>query len=190
MPGPLAVVRSAVQRHSLLITTPHQVYSIACRFNWPEVAQAAAMHCLSCQLTSSKTIAALRGTSIADFGRLLELARARADTFRQRLDDPEWFRGSALTNTCHGCGQPSGDLTWKVLRMKMIEEFERCPSGDTIRDESMMQWPEWKSCMSASHCNGRTLFVAVATRSTILRALQGLPESLIITFPNATDNSL
>lgn len=188
MLGPMAIVRSSIQRHSLLTVTPLQVYTIACRYHWFEAAQAASIHCLSYDLTDINTIVALRGVSITDYGRLLELARARSNIFRRRLDDPVWFTGSVSNHACLHCGAITGDLTWKVLRMKLAEEFERCPGGNTICKE-LMEWPEWKACMSAFHCIGHLHFGTVPTRSAILRALEGLPESLNCT-PSSTSDLL
>lgn len=178
MPGPMSIARGSILHPTLLNGESLRVYKLACRYDWPDVAQLAAMECLAHDLMAPETIAVLSTLSTTDYGALLLLARRRRDEFRRRLDDPASFTGSNPSHACHVCNVQSNDLTWKVLRMKMLEEFELCPGGDTICAEGIRDWPEWKQCMAASHCEGTRLYDADSTKAHIILALEGLPESL------------
>ena len=181
MPGPMSIVRSSILRPSLLRSHPLQVHALACRSEWPDVAQATAIPCLSLDLMAPSTLAALRGISLSHYSRLLSLVRRRRDNFRQHLDSPDQFHGSNPNNTCRRCGTRVGDLTWKVLRMRLVEEIERCPDGSSIRGDGngMRNWPEWVACVSASHCNV-PLYNGDNTRVSIFRVLDSLPENLLL----------
>jgi len=71
------------------------------------------------------------------------------------------------------------DLTWKVLRMRLVEEIEKCPNGSSIRGDGMRHWPEWVACAAASHCSV-PLYNAENTRISIFRVLDSLPENLLL----------
>jgi hypothetical protein len=178
MPGPMSIVRSAILRPSLSSAYPLQVHALACRYEWSDVAQATAMLCLSHDLTAPSSVAALRGISLSHYGRLLSLIRRRREGFRQLLDSPVQFNGSDPDYACRRCTMRLSDLTWKVLRMRLVEELDKCPDGSSIRGDRLRRWPEWVTCMAASHCS-TPLFNGDGTRQNLIKALDSLPENLL-----------
>lgn len=139
------------------------------------------MPCLSRDITAPSTVAALRGVDLFHYSRLLSLARRRKDTFREHLDSPAQFQGSDPNYTCGRCLGRVGDLTWKVLRMRLVEELGKCPDGSSIRGDGLRLWPEWVASMTASHCN-KLLFNAEGTRTALIRVLDSLPENLLLEY--------
>lgn len=160
----------------LIESHPLRVHALASVYNWDGVAQASAMRCLDFDLTAPETIRDLRGISIENYSRLLSLARLRLRRFREMLNNPAGFSGSNPENICNTCHAPVHDLTWKILRMRLVDEFLTCPSGKNIKRE-LESWPEWTAVIGASHCSG-TLYNALRTHTKIMQAITNLPTKL------------
>lgn len=179
MRGMLSVIRSSITHPTLLDSHPLRIHALASTYNWDEVAQASAMRCLDHDLTALETTNALRGTSLDHYGRLMSLAQRRHRRFREILDDPASFNGSHPDYLCKKCGAPARDLTWKILRMRLVDEFAKCTSGAAIISE-LDGWPEWDVAMSASHCPSACLYHTMSTYQEIVRSIQSLPTELIV----------
>jgi len=176
MTGPISIIQAAITCPEL-ISDPLRLYKLACRYSWKPEMQLSARLALKFDFTHSDVISRLNGIDFADFARLLGLVRRRRDMFESRLNSHEDFNGSSPTYACRICATVVHDPTWRILRMMLIREFERCPSGDTIRSEEFLLWPETVVCMSATHCS-RALYHSESTRKHIIELLDALPTQL------------
>lgn len=177
MPGLLSVLRSSIVGSSLIESHPLRMHALAGLYNWVEVAQASVLPCLDLDLTAPSTIAGLQGLPLDKYGRLLSLARERHQQFRQNLDNPAIFRGSALDFRCLTCGNGVRDDKWKILRMRLVDEFSACTSGMQI-ERNVAAWPEWHEAMQAYHCRDVTLYTPLSTYQQLIIVLRGLPTQL------------
>lgn len=161
----------------LIESHPLRIHALAGIYNWDEVAQASALRCLDHDPMTPETIAGLRGLSLEHYGRLLSLARRRHQCLREMLDDPHRFAGSNPDYLCKECDCPARDLTWKVLRMQILDSLSHCPSGAVIKQE-LDRGQEWTNAMSASHCGDIRLYQALATYKNIIAVIDALPTQL------------
>ncbi|KAF8320527.1 uncharacterized protein EI90DRAFT_2939226 [Cantharellus anzutake] len=176
MNGPISIMQAAISSPEL-ISDPIRLYKLACQFSWEAEMQLSARLALRFDFTHPDIISQLSGIDFADFARLLGLVRRRKDIFESRLNNPDDFNGSNPHYACRICGTIVNDPTWRILRMVLIRELEKCPLGDTIRGEEFLLWPETVACMSATHCS-RALYHSESTRKHILELLDALPTEL------------
>jgi len=173
--GPMSIIQSAITRPRLL-EDPLRLYKLACRYGWPE-AKMAGWLCLKYDIGHPEIILRLRGLDLSDYSCLMDLARRRRDKFEEFLNDPLRFQGSSPVYACSKCNVVVNDLSWRVLRLALLREIERCPSGDTIKSEKSRRWPETIAALGARHC-GKLLYDAEETRANILTALDELPADV------------
>lgn len=176
MRGLQSIIRSSIMHSSLIESHPLRIHALASIYDWDGVAQASAMRCLDFDIGDPQTIIGLRGTSLEHYSRLLSLARRRQQLFHERLENTTLFGGSHPDYTCKICNTPPRDLSWKVLRMRLVDEIGKHASGTTIERDAE-SWPEWKAAMGSTHC-GSALYHEWGTHKKIMSAIAGLPTKL------------
>ncbi|KAF8325453.1 uncharacterized protein EI90DRAFT_3128817 [Cantharellus anzutake] len=179
MHGPMSIIQLGMTRPEL-ISNPFRLYTLACRYGWKEEITIAVNHALDHDITDPASVTRFGAIDFLDYAKLLSLVHRRRTQFERRLNDPVVFCGSNPTHTCRTCQQRVDDLTWLVMKSRLLRELEKHPSGRTICCESgdgFMQWPETTKAMTAQHCT-RLLYSPEHTRNAVLDALKDLPTNL------------
>lgn len=155
-------------------------YALACRHGWAEIANDAANDALDVVLDYG----ALPQMEMRDLARLLAFRQRRVDAFAARLEEDAGAVGAANAGLCpeehykSSKHRPrSGDMSWQLLKQKMLLEMQRRPSGSTLfADEDAIAVLRKAYC--AQHGLGN-LYKWEELREDIRSCIPLLPTSLI-----------
>ncbi|KAJ7467861.1 hypothetical protein B0H11DRAFT_1869458 [Mycena galericulata] len=145
--GPLSVVRTAITS-SIFADEPLRVYALTARFGWEEEAAAVMVQTLKLELLNEQhdsTLCRLSSRSLLNLVAFHDRCKAR---FREALDGTELFTaGNDDPREC-GCGTRRDNFPWRILKAKLLSEFNRRPLGDRILVD-MSGWVESTTCWHA-----------------------------------------
>ncbi|KAJ7483626.1 hypothetical protein FB451DRAFT_109291 [Mycena latifolia] len=169
-PGPLSVVRMAITA-PLFAGEPLRVYVLTTHFGWAEETAAVLLSTLQLELLSGEHDAALcrlSSRSLLDLVAFHDRCKAR---FREALDGTDLFAaGNEEPREC-GCGKRRDNYPWRILKAKLLSEFNRRPLGDRILVD-MAGWPESAACWRAKcHC-GNLYYDQVSTVGNIQESIK------------------
>ncbi|KAF9528523.1 hypothetical protein CPB83DRAFT_854308 [Crepidotus variabilis] len=177
MAGALSILRLCLVSPSLP-EDPIQMYAIAKRQGWEEIAKTYSTRTLVLNIFDSAHQPALRTASSDAVLDLFMLHRARKDGLKQMLNTPPFVSGTP--SNCIQCNGRIDYRTWRELKYRMLTEVDERPLGDTILDPGMSLWPEalecWKACCGNSGCK-RLLYDKAETIRVIRGCLDKLPSS-------------
>jgi len=183
MPGPASIVR-ALLRTPVFADEPLRLYAAACHFGWAEDVRTASTRSLSVDLHHSSNRTALLRLRTADLLTLFDLHHARREQFRLRIAQPPFLTdaqlGDAATARCSRCREPISHVEWRELRWRMLDELERCPSGDSIVT-GLEEWPAALACWAVKckkvNCQS-AVYDKVSTSKAIKDVLDALPNTV------------
>ncbi|KAJ7125816.1 hypothetical protein C8R43DRAFT_1029335 [Mycena crocata] len=164
-PGPLSIVRTAISA-PLFADDPLRVYVLTTHFGWVEETAAVLLHTLKLALFSGEHDTVLCRLSSRSLLTLLAFHDRCKARFKDALDGTELFAaGNEEPREC-GCGKRRDNYPWRVLKAKLLSEFNKRPLGDHILVD-MAGWPESAACWRAKcHC-GSLYYDQVSTVSNI-----------------------
>nr|GAT53751.1 predicted protein [Mycena chlorophos] len=148
-PGPLSFIRTALPA-PMFADDPLRVYLLATRFGWQEETDSALVQTLKLDLLApagelEEMLCRLSSRSLLKLVTFHERCKTR---FRTALDGTELFAaGNEEQREC-SCGKRRDNYTWRMLKAKIISEFNRRPLGDRILVD-MAGWPEAAACWRA-----------------------------------------
>jgi len=184
MPGPASIVR-ALLRTPAFADEPLRLYAAACHFGWAEDVRTASTRSLSVDLYHSSNRTALLRLRTADLLALVDLRHARREQFRLRIAQPPFLTdaqlGDAATARCSRCREPISHVEWRELRWRMLDELERCPSGDSVVT-GLEEWPAAQACWTVK-CKKVSCQSAVYDKVSTSKAIKDVLDSL----PNTID---
>ncbi|KAJ7735023.1 hypothetical protein B0H16DRAFT_1380548 [Mycena metata] len=169
-PGPLSVIRTAISS-SLFADEPLRVYVLTSHFGWGEETKAVLVETLRLELFGGEhdtTLCRLSSRSLLTLVAFHDRCKAR---FRDALDGTDLFAaGNEEPREC-GCGKRRDNYPWRVLKAKLLSEFNRRPLGDQILTD-MSGWPESAACWRAKcHC-GNLYYDQVSTVGNIKESIK------------------
>ncbi|KAJ6497830.1 hypothetical protein C8R45DRAFT_984396 [Mycena sanguinolenta] len=179
MPGPMSIMRLLVMTPPLL-DQPFRLYTVACRYGWPEEASFASTQTLTHHLHDPEVRSRLGRLSTDALLKLFSLHHSRKEALRDRLNRPP-FVASDYSANCGNCHSPIDYHTWRELKYRMIQEIEVRPLGDTILDKGLAEWPEAKACWLAKcphRVCARSLYDQEPTIRIIRECIEELPRSI------------
>ncbi|KAJ6529841.1 hypothetical protein B0H19DRAFT_1332982 [Mycena capillaripes] len=164
-PGPLSVVRTAITS-LLFVDDPLRVYVLTTHFGWEEETATVLLHTLRLQLLSGEhdeVLCSLSSRSLLTLISFHDRCKAR---FRGVLDGTDLFAaGNEEPRDC-SCGKRRDNYPWRILKAKLLAEFDRRPLGDCVLID-MSGWPESAACWRAKcHC-GNLYYDQVSTVGNI-----------------------
>lgn len=169
-PGPLSIVRSAITA-PLFAREPLRVYVLTTHFGWTEETAEVLVSSLRLDLLSGAHDAALcrlSSRSLLDLVTFHDRCKAR---FREALDGTALFAaGNEEPREC-GCGKKRDNYPWRLLKAKLITEFNCRPLGDHILVD-MAGWPESAACWRARCPCGNLYYDQVSTVANIQESIK------------------
>ncbi|KAF7309354.1 BTB domain-containing protein [Mycena indigotica] len=164
-PGPLSFARTALPS-PMFSDEPLRVYILATRFGWQEETASALVQTLKLDLLSGEFDAMLCRLSSRSLLQLVTFHDRCKARFRMSLDGTDLFAaGNEEPREC-SCGKRRDNYPWRILKAKIISEFNRRPLGDRILVD-MAGWPESAACWRAKcHC-GNMYYDQVSTVANI-----------------------
>ncbi|KAJ7688163.1 hypothetical protein B0H17DRAFT_984352 [Mycena rosella] len=169
-PGPLSIVRTAITS-PLFAAEPLRVYVLTSHFGWTEEAAAVLRETLKLELLGGEhdgVLCRLSSRSLLSLVAFHDRCKAR---FREALDGTDLFAaGNEEPREC-GCGKRRDNYPWRILKAKLLSEFNKRPLGDQILVD-MAGWPESAACWRAKcHC-GNLYYDQVSTVGNIQESIK------------------
>ncbi|KAJ7643417.1 hypothetical protein DFH06DRAFT_1051694 [Mycena polygramma] len=169
-PGPLSVVRTAITS-PLFAEDPLRVYVLTSHFEWAEETTTVLVQTLKLELLNGEHDTMLCRLSSRGLLSLITFHDRCKARFREALDGTDLFAaGNEEPREC-GCGKRRDNYPWRVLKAKLLSEFNRRPLGDRILTD-MAGWPESAACWRAKcHC-GNLYYDQVSTVGNIKESIK------------------
>ncbi|KAJ7753046.1 hypothetical protein DFH07DRAFT_824476 [Mycena maculata] len=169
-PGPLSVVRTAITS-PLFADEPLRVYVLTTHFGWEEETKTVLVSTLKLELLNGEhdaTLCCLSSRSLLTLVAFHNRCKAR---FREALDGTELFAaGNEEPREC-GCGKRRDNYPWRILKTKLLSEFDQRPLGDHILTD-MAGWPESAACWRAKCGCGNLYYDQVSTVANIKTSIK------------------
>ncbi|KAJ7113889.1 hypothetical protein C8R44DRAFT_630744 [Mycena epipterygia] len=173
-PGPLSFVRTAITT-PLFAEDPLRVYVLATHFGWEEETAALLVNTLQLELLNGEYDALLCRLSSRSLLTLVAFHDRCKARFRDALDGKDMFAaGNEEPRGC-GCGKLRDNYPWRVLKAKLLSEFNRRPLGDRILVD-MSGWPESAACWRATCPCGNLYYDQVSTVGNIKESIKNATE--------------
>ncbi|KAJ6579098.1 hypothetical protein DFH09DRAFT_979770 [Mycena vulgaris] len=164
-PGPLSIVRTAINS-PLFASEPLRVYVLTTHFEWEEETAAVLVNTLQLELLNGEHDAALCRLASRSLLTLVAFHDRCKARFRDALDGTDLFAaGNEEPREC-SCGKRQDSYPWRVLKAKLLSEFNRRPLGDRILVD-MAGWPESAACWHAKCPCGHLYYDQVSTVANI-----------------------
>ncbi|KAF7371281.1 BTB domain-containing protein [Mycena sanguinolenta] len=169
-PGPLSVIRTAIAS-PLFASDPLRVYVLTSHFAWEEETRDVLAHTLKLQLFSGEHDEMLCRLSSRSLLHLLSYHNRCKTKFKEALDGTDLFAaGNEEPREC-GCGKRRDNYPWRILKAKLLAEFELRPLGDNILID-MSGWPESAACWRAKCMCGNLYYDQVSTVANIKESIK------------------
>jgi len=180
MRGPRSIIRTVIlspqfEKHAL------RIYALACRYGWREEMIRTSSMTLSYNLSDPELRKEMRGMDASDLLRLMHLHYSRKQFFNDAISDLMVFPGMT---PCARCGR--NDVRWKVLKMMLIAEMDRCCLGDVICSPAFLEWPETVAleravcggCSVGGISSGSRKDRTVGLQDKLKEVIESLPQSI------------
>ncbi|KAF8126228.1 hypothetical protein K438DRAFT_1685670 [Mycena galopus ATCC 62051] len=177
-PGPLSVIRTAIMS-PMFADDPLRVYVLTTHFGWVEETAEVLTHTLKLQLLSGSHDEVLCRLSSRGLLTLVSFHNRCKARFKDALDGTDLFAaGNEEPRECI-CRKPRDNYPWRVLKAKLLSEFELRPLGDRIL-EDMSGWPESAACWRAKCLCGNLYYDQVSTVGNIKESIKSAidPEAM------------
>ncbi|CAK5283728.1 unnamed protein product [Mycena citricolor] len=181
-PGPLSVIQASIEGHPLFAAHPLKAYVLAARFGWDDEMPGIARRTLQIDLLSGGSDAAGQAYE-EDLCRLSSRSLLRLVTyhdrckgrFREALEGTELFAsGNDEPRECN-CGRNRDNYPWRMLKARLLSEFNKRPLGDTILSE-MVGWPEAAACWRAQCACSQKYYDHSSTVANIKASIRNAVE--------------
>ena len=161
MPHVLATIRSIVMNTESLKSEPLELYAVASRGKWAEIARLASTETLDTRIGGANNIDTLRRIEKEDLCKLLQLHASRKEKILSWFDwanrDESFFIVYEWDCSCSEeddgtQGQPFQGI-WEAMRLQVFESLERLPSGSELRNDSFWTSQEQLWSYKCRSCN-------------------------------------
>ncbi|KAJ7264275.1 hypothetical protein C8J57DRAFT_1718708 [Mycena rebaudengoi] len=178
-PGPLSVVRTAITSPLFAEAEPLRVYVLASHFGWAEETRDMMKSTLRLSIldgTHDDMLCQLSSKSLLTLLAFHDRCKAR---FKEALDGTLLFSaGNEEPREC-ACGKIRDNYPWRVLKAKLIAEFNQRPLGDRVLVD-MAGWIESAECWRAKcHC-GHQYYDQVSTVTNIKQSIVNATELPVV----------
>ncbi|KAJ7198052.1 hypothetical protein B0H12DRAFT_1331358 [Mycena haematopus] len=173
-PGPLSIIRTAIAA-PLFADDPLRVYVLTTHFGWEEETRDVLVQTLKLQLLSGEHDDVLCRLSSRSLLNLLSYHNRCKARFKEALDGTDLFAaGNEEPREC-GCGKRRDNYPWRILKAKLLSEFELRPLGDSVLVD-MSGWPESAACWRAKCLCGNLYYDQVSTVANIKESIKNAIE--------------
>ncbi|KAK7031957.1 BTB domain-containing protein [Favolaschia claudopus] len=177
-PGPLSFIRTAITS-PLFAEDPLRLYVLASRFGWEDEAKTVMVQTLKLRLFDGEHDDVLCRLPSRNLLVLLAFHDRCKVRFREALDGTALFSaGNEEPRDCN-CGRRRDNISWRLLKAKLVSEFERRPLGDSILAD-MSGWPESVVCWRVVCACGNPYYDQV---STVRNLKQAIKDAIAVDLP-------
>ncbi|THH21327.1 hypothetical protein EW146_g215 [Bondarzewia mesenterica] len=179
-PGPVSIVRALIRTQPFL-DSPLHLYAAACRWGWEPEARLASTLTLALDIHAPEHRPALLKLKTASLLALTDLRHSRREQFRTRLNQHPFLTEIQMSDgfaRCPRCADPLDYAAWRELKLVMVVEIDRNPSGESFK-EGLETWPAARACWAAK-CKkvgcASALYDKALTTRVIWEAINALPN--------------